>query len=295
MLTGSRSLSRYRNPFPILFSMFANRSIVALVCRVMLGGCGGGDRAEPEEAADGTATETETASIPDSPGPGFEIVDAGAEPRVQLQISEHGTTTLDVSVVSRSEVRVGDELIEDTQFATYGLQIDLSPSETDQLLARFSAIEITTTPDLGDDDPGVWEWKLADDGTLISATPPALPPDSRLSEMLSTYGLVLMVPPEPIGDRSGWTYLAPGSSAPIEIGISRISENEIEATMSSRHDTAGATVSLTASGRWDRRTLLPVEAVSNIEMTIESTTTRNGEVIPVSMEKRVQFQYGVGE
>ncbi len=275
--------------------MLATSRITAVTFVLLLSACSSEDRSAPTEATDDAISGAETAGVEESTAPGTPLLLLGDEPRVQLRIAEHGRTTIDVTVVSRSEGKVGDELIEDTQFATYRLHIDLMPSDTDRLLARMSASDITMTPSFGNDDPGIWEWTLAEDGTLVSASAPSLSAGDRLAEMLSTYGLFLMVPSVPVGDQSGWEYQAPGSTSPIRIGIHRISENDIEAEMNSRHDTARGSVSLRAFGHWDRRTLLPTQAESYIQMSIESTTTRNGEVVPVSMSRIVHFQYEGGE
>ncbi len=203
--------------------------------------------------------------------------------------------SVDVSASTRSEGTIGGERVGDTLSASYRLDVDLRAPEPGRRTALFSAADVDMSDAIAADDPGIWEWRLGDDGTLISSTRPALPRGNRLSEMLSTHGLFLMVPSVPVGDGATWTYLAPGSDSPIEVSISTISNDAVEASLSSRYESADGTITIGASGSWDRRSLMATQATSFIEFDFESTTTRNGEVVPVSVSRVVRFRYGAEE
>ncbi|MDJ0908014.1 MAG: hypothetical protein QNI99_02405 [Woeseiaceae bacterium] len=275
--------------------MNKKNSLAVVLCLMLLGACSDADREEPEELPDSAYSDDEAESTPELPVPGLQVADAGVEPRVALRIEGSLATEIEVSASSRSEGTIGGEPLDDSLFASYLLNVDLIESEPGRLLARFSVADIATTPSIGFDDPGTWEWRLDENGMLLSSTPPALPPGNRLSEVLSTVGLVLMVPPEPIGEGAAWTYTAPGSDTPIEFGVTGISDDEIDGFISSRHETAGGTISILSTGSWDRRSLLATRGVSQIQMEIESTTTRNGEEVPVSITRAVRFLYGADE
>lgn len=267
-----------------------NRAAI-VACLLILGACSDSERAEPEKPAD-SAAGAEPNSDAAAREVGLHVVNPGAEPRVQLGILASETASLKVSALSTLEGAVGDERFDDSLSADFVLDIELVMPESGTASARFSASAIETMPTLEFNNPGFWEWQLERDGTLVSTAAPELPAGSRMMELMSTPALFLMVPSEPVGEGASWTYLHAASGTPVMIEISRITDDEIEATLSTRHERAEGTLTVAAAGHWSRTTLGATRATSEIDFESRTTTTINGVEVPVTLTRSTTISYG---
>lgn len=271
-----------------------NGTAIALFL-MLLGACSDTDRGASGDSADANrpAADEEQNALP-TPAPGVQVATQGNAPLVQLSIAELGSATIDVSATSSSEGMVGDSPVVDRIEATYRLNVEISASDfPSQLTSRMSASDVNTTGFASGRDAGPWEWRVGSNGVPGATTRPVLARGSRLGELLSTPGLFLLVPSEPVGEGAVWSYVSPGRNAPVEVKILGISEDEVEAEITARIETPDATVETTASGRWGRGNLLAREVTSRVDVSVDSTTSRNGTEVPVELSKQVEFIYGV--
>ncbi len=221
---------------------------------------------------------------------GVRLVDAGSEPRFLLNIDQTTPVKVNVSASTVTEGTVGDKPFTDAYDSRYELAVRLvEPEKSGDLVARFQATKVGSS----DGNTESWEWQLSSNGVLTKVEPPSVSNRDRHSEHLNTPVLFLMVPDEPVGSGAKWTYADAEYPSPVEIQLDSINELELSAKVSMKNEMKDSTVSVVASGIWDRHLLIAQQVTSRVDVFFKAKTTRNGEEVDMQVSKVVEHEYKV--
>ena len=279
---------------------------IACAVVITLSACSGkDDNREPSPGKDGAAsdkkseikskTKSETRSETNANRDrvdlhGVRLIDAGSEPRFLLSIDQTTPVKVNVSASSETEGTMGDKPFTDAFDSRYQLGVHLVGPETSKdLVARFQAKMASSS----DGNTVTWEWQLSSNGVLTKVEPPSVSNRDRHSEHLNTPVLFLMVPGEPVGSGAKWTYADAEYPSPVEIQLDSINELELSAKVSMKNEMKDSTVSVVASGNWDRHLLIARQVKSRVNVFFKAKTTRNGEEVDMQVSKVVEHEYKV--
>ncbi|MEM9208114.1 MAG: hypothetical protein AAGA61_02615 [Pseudomonadota bacterium] len=269
---------------------------LALPAVMVLGACSGADRESVDGAAGQATGQDDRAALPTAlPTVGIRVLDPGSEPRSVLRIDRLDSGTVSVGASSELQGSVGNQAVDQRMTAEYDLRLELAETgDSGELTARFSPSIINTSGLDATPDPGDWQWVLAPNGALVELThAPAVTavPPQWPAELLSVNAIFLLVPNEPVGAGATWVWSETASDSPMEFRLQAIEDNELRATVVARDEFPNSRIVATASGSWDRQTLLATAATSRIELTYTATTTRDGEEVAVDISRVVQHRY----
>ncbi len=221
---------------------------------------------------------------------GVRLIEAGSEPRFLISIDQTTPVKVNVSASSVTEGTIGDKPFSDAYDSRYQLGVRLVGPETSRdLVARFQATKVGSRKG----NTGSWEWRLSSNGVLTKVEPPSVLSKDRHSELLNTPALFLMVPGEPVGSGAKWTYADAEYPSPVEIQLDSINELELTAKVSMQNEMKDSTVSVVASGTWDRHLLIARQVKSQVNVFFKAKTTRNGEEVDMQVSKVVEHEYRV--
>lgn len=279
------------------------RALVLLAVSLLLIACSGGSTEEEtvsEPAVDTDAAQSEEASDePEAPSTAagdqtIELLDPGAEPWSVLAVDGSSTVSLNVRSTDDEASQVGTELREQERRATFDLEVSVEPEEGG---FRVTAAPLVTSIDMPDppDVSGLTSMVTHYDrhGLQVAPTDPATAEINRATNgLLSTPGLVLTVPEDPVGIGARWRFLAnaDGSSEAI-VEVVDISDDGIEVDMVFESFTDEARFTVASSGTYHRSSLVASSVRTELMMTFDSAANVNGELVQVTDTRRSERVY----
>ena len=220
------------------------------------------------------------------------LVDAGSAPRVLLRIDRLKPVKVNVSASSVIKGTIGDKPFTKNHGVRYQLGVNLAKAgKSDNVVARLQATMVGTADSSSQGSTGSWEWRLSPNGVLTKAEPPSVARVDRLPQLLYTPALFLMVPAEPVGPGARWVYPDTTNQSHVEIRLDAVSAQELTASVTMQQDFQDASIVTTATGTWDRHSLIARRVKNRIKVSYKAKTTQNGKKVDLQVLKVVTHEY----
>ncbi len=220
------------------------------------------------------------------------VVDTGSEPRTLLRIDRDTPITVNVSASHTNQGKAGDQPFGDKRELRYQLRVRLSNSgASGDIQARIQASLDGAAKGSRMDSLDFPQWQVGPNGVLTAAEPPSIAGDRRLVGLLASPSLFLMVPDQPVGPGASWIYPDAAAQFPVEIHLDAIDEEGITARISLQRELPDASVSVTATGIWDRQSLVARRVTHRVELSYSAKTTRNGKPVELKGSKIIAHEY----
>ena len=268
---------------------------MAAVLVVVAGACSSDsahDVATPTtgETADDASTTTDGSRDPETePDAGGEptarpgqatLLDAGGQPRVTVGITGDADATISVSALDERTATVDGTTTNRRRTADYDLSVEVvAVDDRVELLVAPTIVDIDG-PAPTADEIGTLRW-LIDPYGLTERIMPVRSPGPATSDTLALFNvpnLVVTVPGEPVGPGARWSQpLEPGTDAQLLFTLNDIDSTELDITIELVAPVDGGTLTIEASGRYDRSTLLAREVTAVSTLAFDAPVTADGE------------------
>lgn len=248
-----------------------------------------------------TSSPTPSASSTSTPvatDDGLVVVDAGAEPRSDLSMTDTLDATVAIAATSSGTSTLDGDTRETASSADYRVAVRLEPSDgaapsaaddspspaatpapdttpsPDNAAPVVETHVLTATPELVDVDIagpvpntlGYWEWNVDGSGTILGmdAREWTVPVHPDLRELLTFSHLVLEVPDVPVGTGARWTRELDDGTL-LDVVLDDVADDTVAATSTVTADVEGGRLDVTVAGTWERTTLVAVDVTATTE------------------------------
>jgi len=280
---------------------FVTRWVAAAVVAstLLAGACSSSaDRDDSTATGDGTNAAADTTEPPIGSGqldatgadsgrsPGFvTLIDAGAEPRVDLHIATDARSRITVDASDALAITIEGVTTDEGADAIYELALDLTVSGTDAVLLAVPTIESIDGPTPAADELGTWRWLLDTHGVVQRVIPVGWSHriDDATFELLSAADLVLVTPAEPVGPGATWSQsLNRQGGAELVFTLNTVTDTDLDVTVELVAPFDDGAATMMTSGTYDRATLLVRDVTTESSLDITSPVTDNGALVDLS-------------
>lgn len=226
-------------------------------------------------------TETPTQSTTGQPVTSFQLLAAGAEPLVTLEAAQVAAAEIRVEAVDASSLTVDGDTTESEATARYLLRVDATVGDAPSLIVVHDVQElIADQPAPSAEDLDAWRFGLDEHGLVEyigRGTTVAL--TTEAAGLLTAPSLRLPTPTEPVGVGAQWAYpLDESGDVVATVTLTGMTEAELNATIEFTATNDDGSISMLASGTYDRATLLAVDVQVTSTFVVDTEVTMNERV-----------------